>query len=141
MAYWLDGFRRWSDFDGRGTRRETFVFLIIVFVLGVIADAFMGAAFPDHVRLVDAIAGLVVFLLSISVIVKRLHDAGLNGKWIFINWIPFLGWLVLLVLLFLPPSDQDNKYGANPRAAPRVADKRSVGQIKPMRALESSLNP
>lgn len=124
MAYWLGGFRRWSDFEGRGTRRETFAFLVIAFVADIIVGAFSAVVFPNKIPpLVNAIVGLIFFFACLPVIAKRLHDIGLSGRWIFISVIPVIGWLILLVLLVLPPSKKADKYGVNPRVAKSVADK------------------
>jgi uncharacterized membrane protein YhaH (DUF805 family) len=49
-----------------------------------------------------------MFLPSLSITVRRLHDIGKSGWWVLMGFIPLLN-LVLLILLVLP-SDCDNKY-------------------------------
>ena len=41
---------------------------------------------------------LGIFIPSLAVAVRRLHDIGKSGLWLFLNFVPF-GWLVILVFL------------------------------------------
>jgi uncharacterized membrane protein YhaH (DUF805 family) len=34
--------------------------------------------------------------------IRRLSDAGMNSSWVFINFIPTLGTIIYLSLMFLP---------------------------------------
>ena len=49
--------------------------------------------------------------------VRRLHDTGRSGWWILIGFIPVIGWLVLLVFMFMDSQPGDNEYGPSPKAA------------------------
>ena len=55
-----------------------------------------------------------MFLPSLAVMVRRLHDTGRTGWWVLIGLIPFIGWIVLLIFALLD-STGDNEYG--PRTA------------------------
>ena len=43
--------------------------------------------------------GVICILPQIAIDIRRLNDYGKNWKWIFINLIPVLGWLVWFVWL------------------------------------------
>ena len=46
--------------------------------------------------------GVAAFLPSIALTVRRLRDAGYNWPYIFVTFIPFVGWIILIVLLCKP---------------------------------------
>jgi uncharacterized membrane protein YhaH (DUF805 family) len=58
---------------------------------------------------------LAVLLPSIAVAVRRLHDTGRSGWWIFIGLIPLIGVIVMLVFLVLDSKPGANDYGPNPK--------------------------
>jgi uncharacterized membrane protein YhaH (DUF805 family) len=60
---------------------------------------------------------LVVLLPAIAVGVRRLHDIGKSGWWIFIALVPLVGGLILLYFTVLDSQAGDNAYGPNPKAA------------------------
>jgi uncharacterized membrane protein YhaH (DUF805 family) len=47
--------------------------------------------------------------------VRRLHDIGNSGWWVFINAIPIIGSIWILVLLATDSQPGDNQYGADPK--------------------------
>jgi len=51
---------------------------------------------------------------SLAVTCRRLHDAGLNGWWQLLAFIP-LGSLAVFVMTLLPGNPGENEYGLNPR--------------------------
>ena len=46
--------------------------------------------------------GVAAILPGIAVTVRRLRDAGYNWPYIFVAFIPFVGWIILIVLLCKP---------------------------------------
>jgi uncharacterized membrane protein YhaH (DUF805 family) len=70
LRYWL----RWSDYRGRSSRQEYWkwflVDLVVVFVLNSIG-AWIGVIF-----------GIVSIAPTLTLTVRRLHDAGHTGKWV-----------------------------------------------------------
>ena len=46
--------------------------------------------------------GIAACLPGIAVTVRRLRDAGYNWPYIFVAFIPFVGWIILIVLLCKP---------------------------------------
>ena len=54
---------------------------------------------------------------TLAVIVRRLHDIDRTGWWIFINLIPLIGTIVLLVFALTPGTPGSNRYGPDPKQA------------------------
>lgn len=46
--------------------------------------------------------GVAAILPGIALTVRRLRDAGYNWPYIFVAFIPFVGWIILIVLLCKP---------------------------------------
>jgi uncharacterized membrane protein YhaH (DUF805 family) len=62
-----------------------------------------------------AIFRLIIPLLSLSVMVRRLHDTGRSGWACLIGLVPFIGGLILFVWLCKGSNLGENKYGENPK--------------------------
>jgi uncharacterized membrane protein YhaH (DUF805 family) len=97
---------------GRSSRTEFWwfqLFLVLFFVLGFAIDAWRGWS---GVALLIAV--LVSLPASISVCVRRLHDAGYSGAFYFVQFLPFIGGIWLLVLTVQPSKRLQNEYGPGP---------------------------
>ena len=104
------------DFEGRSTRSD-YWFVYLVNVLITFAYFLLQAVFGGLVAVTDssflAVISLILlliffaysiaaFLPSIALTVRRLRDAGYNWPYIFVAFIPFVGWIILIVLLCKP---------------------------------------
>ena len=94
-------FNKYATFKGRATRSEYWWFVLLNFIMGFIP--FVGYVWP-----------LVVFIPTISVCVRRLHDTGRSGWWYWIAAIPLIGFIWLIVLMCLPSQEEENEYGPRP---------------------------
>lgn len=97
---------------GRSSRSEFWwfqLFLVLFFMLGFAIDAWRGWS---GVALLIAV--LVSLPASISVCVRRLHDAGYSGAFYFVQFLPFIGGIWLLVLTVQPSKRLQNEYGPGP---------------------------
>ena len=57
----------------------------------------------------------VVLLPSLAVSVRRLHDIGRTGWWLFIYFVPVVGPLLLLYFFVQPSDEAPNRYGPVPQ--------------------------
>ncbi|MBP2474758.1 uncharacterized membrane protein YhaH (DUF805 family) [Crossiella equi] len=104
--------RKSVDWTGRASRSEywwwvLFVALAWLFTLGV---TFRLTDEPPGFVLVPLV---LLWVPTIAVLVRRLHDSGRSGAWWFLSLVPF-GVLVLLVLLALPGTPGVNRFGPPP---------------------------
>ena len=109
----------YADFKGRARREEYWMFVlfnIIVSFVIVLVFAGIGIAIevPEIIGL-SYIYYLAILIPSISVVVRRLHDAGKSGWYYFISLIPIVGFIWLLVLLCTDSENGPNKWGDNPK--------------------------
>lgn len=117
-------FSKYADFSGRATRSEYWYFylfnFLVVMVYYIALFAMLGSGSRDssavgYLSVMIIIYALVMTIPSLAVTVRRLHDTGHSGWWIFLNLIPVIGSIVLFIW-FITDSDPDtNEYGDNPK--------------------------
>jgi len=119
VNWYLEVLKKYAVFSGRSRRAEYWYFvlvnLIVVIVLSLI-DTLLGTFnVVQGVGLLSGIYGLAVLIPSLAVTVRRLHDIDRTGWWIFINLIPLIGTIVLLVFAVTDGTPGSNRYGPNPK--------------------------
>ncbi|PQB06912.1 hypothetical protein BST83_06915 [Polaribacter filamentus] len=114
------------DFSGRARRKEYWMFtlvnLIISWSLGSL-DFIFGTTFFS---LISVVYSLLVFIPSLAVAVRRLHDVGKSGWYYLLIFIPIIGWIWLLVLLVTEGESNSNKWGENPKG---IGNESIINQI------------
>ena len=97
------------DFEGRSTRSDYwFVYLVNVlitfayFLLQAVFGGLAAATDSSFLAVISLILLLIFFAYGIALTVRRLRDAGYNWPYIFVAFIPFVGWIILIVLLCKP---------------------------------------
>ena len=104
------------DFEGRSTRSDYwFVYLVnvlITFAYFLLQAVFGGLVAVTESSFLAVISFIILFIFfafgiaaclpGIALTVRRLRDAGYNWPYIFVTFIPFVGWIILIVLLCKP---------------------------------------
>src|SRR5262249_48665516 len=106
-----DGFRKYVVFSGRSSRSAYWWWTLFALLTEIVAVIIDTIAKTGSVFTIIALVGL--FVPGLAVTVRRFHDAGHSGWWIWIALIPLLGAIVTLVFTLLG-SDGPNKWGAGP---------------------------
>ncbi|MFD2445295.1 DUF805 domain-containing protein [Bacillus sp. CGMCC 1.16607] len=113
MHWYLKVLKNYVGFSGRARRMEYWMFvlfnLIISFILGFLEGML------DWPPLLSGLYSLAVLLPSLAVGVRRLHDTGRSGWWLLISLIPFVGWIIIIIFMFLDSDPGANEYGPNPK--------------------------
>lgn len=113
VNYYVGCLKNYAKFDGRARRKEYWMFCLGNFIVGFVLGFILGIiGAPAYVGYVYSLAVLVP---SIAVTVRRLHDIGKSGVWYFINFIPCIGSIWLIVLLCQDSMPGENEYGVNPK--------------------------
>jgi uncharacterized membrane protein YhaH (DUF805 family) len=110
--------KQYADFSGRARRKEFWMFFLFNLIFGIVANvidiALLSSEEGNGFGIFSILYLLGVLLPNLAVIVRRLHDIGKSGGWIFIALIPFIGSIWLLVLLAKEGDDGENEYGEDP---------------------------
>ncbi|UQX04012.1 DUF805 domain-containing protein [Streptomyces sp. RerS4] len=113
MHYYVDVIKRYADFSGRARRQEYWMFVLVSLPIMVVLIAidFMLGSYP----VIFWIYNIAVFLPTLGLSVRRLHDTGRSGWWYLVGLIPFVGWIGLIVLMAIEGDAGPNGYGPSPK--------------------------
>jgi len=102
---------KYAEFNGRASRPEFWWFVLLCFIVNIIG----GAVFRSWI---NSLIGLALFVPSIAVGSRRLHDIGKSG-WLQLLWvIPIIGWAILIYWAAQPGQPGGNQYGNAPTDTP-----------------------
>ncbi len=79
-----------------------------------VIDSMAGLMLTSSQGLLGSIYSLGVFIPSLAVLARRLHDVGKSGWFSLIILIPIIGFIWLLILLATDSEPGTNQYGPNP---------------------------
>ncbi len=102
---------KYIAFTGRASRSEywwTYLGFVIGSFIAATLDGITGLSLFSLVLIVGG------FLPLLGVSIRRLHDLGKSGWWLFIGLIPILGGLLLLIWYVSDGEPMTNAYGAVP---------------------------
>ena len=134
MSLMLAPLRKYVTFAGRARRKEywlwqVFVFLVFTALYIWLFSAISGlqggsAAEMEQMMMATpaanlpiaaiAIAALGLFLPSLAVQVRRLHDSDKSGWWVLLG-LTGIGSLVLLIMNLIDGTQGPNRYGEDPK--------------------------
>ena len=114
----LEPIKKYAVFSGRATRKEYWLFvlfcMVVGFILGIV-DGMSGTFdWEPGLGLFSALFSLAMLLPSIAVSVRRLHDTNRSGWMLLIAFIPFVGFVWLIILYCFKSDQNDNRFGPNP---------------------------
>jgi len=117
--------KRYADFNGRSGRKEFWLFQLlpaaIMLAAFVISSSttnlwgdLSGIGIAAIVLAILALLALAVPQLALQA--RRFHDQDKSGWLVLINLVPYVGAIVVFVMMALPGTSGDNRYGPNPEA-------------------------
>jgi uncharacterized membrane protein YhaH (DUF805 family) len=124
MNWYLKVWRQYADFNGRARRKEywmSYLFNILI-IIAVAMIAALLAAVTGSMEIAGIFTILFIlycfamFIPTLAVTVRRLHDTGKSGWWIFIFLVPLIGIFWLWILLLTEGERRSNEYGPDPKA-------------------------
>jgi uncharacterized membrane protein YhaH (DUF805 family) len=65
---------------------------------------------------INSLVNLALFLPSLAVSVRRLHDLDRSGWWILLVFVILIGWIVLIVWNCTKGTPGPNRFGPDPLA-------------------------
>jgi uncharacterized membrane protein YhaH (DUF805 family) len=100
-------FENYANFDGRARRSEYWYFILFNTIFALITATVIPEFYLVYV--------IAIILPSLAVAVRRLHDIGKSGVWLFISFVPIIGGVWLLVLLATEGDSEYNEFGSDPK--------------------------
>lgn len=99
--------KQYADFRGKATRKQYWLFVVfyqIVLYIPLCLDNLLGLNFQLAEENLGygwlyILASLLLFVPSLAICIRRLHDIRKSGWWIMITLIPLVGFIWLIVLL------------------------------------------
>lgn len=110
-------FQKYCQFSGRASRSEFWWFALFTTIVGIVIEIPFNTFAAGNTFLYYGISGAVnlVFLLpQLGLTIRRLHDIGKGGGWIFINCIPLVGQIIFLIWMAKDSEPVDNRFGPIP---------------------------
>lgn len=99
------------NFNGRARRSEYWYFSLFVFLSSM---AFLTLGIFGLGFLSDLWSILILCPMT-SVLVRRLHDTGRSGFWALLEFLPLVGWIIVLIWLCQDSDQGSNQYGFCPK--------------------------
>jgi uncharacterized membrane protein YhaH (DUF805 family)/Tfp pilus assembly major pilin PilA len=129
MKWFLAAVKQYATFSGRAQRSEYWFFFLFWWLI------YIGLAIVDGLifgtpGILAGLFAIGMFLPSIAVSVRRLHDTNRSGWWFLLNALPLIGWLILFIFTVQDSQSGANSFGPNPKG---VGDNQSTGETVPVR--------
>lgn len=119
-------FSKYVTFSGRAQRSEFWWWVLFTWITSMVlggVDSFLfgtvtaydgGFEASTNTPILSGIFSLAIFLPTISVTVRRLHDTDRSGWWYWIVLIPLIGIIVLIVFWATEGTRGPNRFGDDP---------------------------
>ena len=118
MNWYFQVLKKYAVFDGRAERSEYWYFVLFNVIIGCVLgliEGLVGITPEADYSVLAIIYTLAVLLPTIGVSIRRLHDTGHSGGWLFINLIPFIGGIILFIFFVSNSQEGTNQYGPSPK--------------------------
>ena len=118
MNYYLEVLKKYADFNGRARRSEYWYFILFSSIISVILS--IATSGTSMLKIIISLYSLAVFVPSIAVGVRRMHDVNKSG-WFLI--IPIYN----LILACTKGTDGPNEYGNDPKNPDYIEEVEQIG--------------
>ena len=106
-------FTQYVGFSGRARRSEYWFFCLFNIIVSCVLSAL--ASKISLLSLLSVVWSLAIFLPSLAVCIRRLHDIGKSGWWYLLAFIPLVGAIILIIWFCKDSEPGANAYGPNPK--------------------------
>jgi uncharacterized membrane protein YhaH (DUF805 family) len=112
MNWYIYAIKKYAVFSGRSSRNEYWYFVLFNFIIGIILSLLnllptVGKIFG----IISIIYSIGIFIPTLAITVRRLHDINRSGLYIFLIFVPLVGVIILLVYLIQNGTSEENQYG------------------------------
>jgi len=118
--------KNYFQFYGRARRAEYWGYILFFWLslfITFIADTLLSAIFfntnpayePVFIPILTFIFIIYNILPSISITIRRLHDQDMSGWLYLLNLVPYIGGIIIFVLMLFDSNSNPNKHGPSPK--------------------------
>ncbi len=107
---------KYAQFKGRAGRSEFWQFVLVNFVISIVFQilvrvAGQGSTLALVFSGILGLYSLAILVPGLAVSVRRMHDIGKGGGWIFISAVPIIGAIWYIVLCVKEGEPTANRFG------------------------------
>ena len=116
MSWYFQVLKKYAVFSGRAGRKEYWyfsLFFCINYYIVVLIGFVLGSSVP--IIYILYIYCLAILLPATAVSIRRLHDTGRSGWWLFTGLVPIIGEIIILIFLVGDSQEGTNQYGPSPK--------------------------
>lgn len=106
------------QWEGRASRSSFWWFALALWIASFIASLIAGQIGGNALSYVVSV---LVFLIGLSLSIRRLHDTGRSGWWNLLYLVPCVGFIVLIVFWVMDSTPGPNQYNIDPTGGPQAA--------------------
>jgi uncharacterized membrane protein YhaH (DUF805 family) len=109
-------FKKTFIYQDRASRSEFWYFSLIYTILSIPIYIYENSYDPTEKNLyiISVICVIILFLPGIAVQIRRMHDINKSGWFILLNLVPFIGSIIVLVMLIEKGTLGKNRFGEYP---------------------------
>lgn len=110
--------KRYADFSGRSSRKEFWLFALMVTIALMGCAAFRVVDEYGTLGSLGSVLAVLVLLVTLvptfAVQTRRFHDQGKSGLLTLANLIPYVGVFIVLGFMLIEGTHGDNEHGPDP---------------------------
>lgn len=112
------GFANITNFEGRASRSAFWWWVLLIFIINVAVSLVFGngRGGSGFLLFLGWVISIILWLATIAVGCRRLHDTGKSGWLQLLALIPCVGIIILVVFWVQPGAVGDNVHGPAPAA-------------------------
>ena len=103
MKEYLDMWKNYANFGGKTSIRGYWMAFLFNFIVSTVIGIITGVL--PVLAFLSAIYSLAALIPGLALTVRRLRDAGKRWTWIFISFVPLVGFIILIIMLCKPSVD------------------------------------
>lgn len=101
-TYFIDPIKNhYVDFAGKANRKQFWLFVLFNFLVFLVLSIVLGLLGKTG-NILYFVCQLAVLLPYLGISARRLRDGGFTPWLLLLLLLPFIGWLILLILYLLP---------------------------------------
>lgn len=107
---YVEMWKRFAEFKGRTSRSNYWFAFLMNFIVSLVLSVLFSVTDSGIFNVLLSIYSLAVFIPSLAMNVRRMHDINKSGWWILISLVPVVGGIWFIVLLATQGKEPQGDY-------------------------------